>query len=81
MRKRPGARSIRHVVVAAMLACLALAGPAWRAPLDDLLSDLQFVPLDGKPAPPFTLAGLDGKPVSLADFKDRVVLLYFWATW
>ena len=66
------------------LACLILtvvAAPAAAAPLDDLLVDLQFVPLDGKPAPPFALAGLDGQPVSLSEFKDRVVLLYFWATW
>ncbi len=60
---------------------LILAVSTAAAPLDDLLFDLQFAPLDGKPAPPFTLARLDGTPVSLAEFKDRVVLLYFWASW
>jgi len=34
-----------------------------------------------KPAPPFTLADLEGKPRSLADLKGQVVLLFFWATW
>ena len=33
------------------------------------------------PAPPFTLPDLDGRPVSLADFAGRVVLVDFWATW
>jgi cytochrome c biogenesis protein CcmG/thiol:disulfide interchange protein DsbE len=33
------------------------------------------------PAPDFKLAGLDGKPVTLADSKGKVVLLNFWATW
>ena len=33
------------------------------------------------PAPPETFAALDGAPVRLADFKGRVVLLNFWATW
>jgi peroxiredoxin len=33
------------------------------------------------PAKPFTLKDLNGKTVSLADFKGRVVLVDFWATW
>lgn len=44
--------------------------------------------LAGKPrfekgvrAPNFTLPDLDGKMVSLADFKGQVVLLNIWATW
>ena len=32
-------------------------------------------------APAWKLADLDGKPVSLADFKGKVVILDFWATW
>ena len=35
---------------------------------------------EGKPAPGFTLKALDGRPVSLADFRGRVVLLDFWGT-
>lgn len=37
--------------------------------------------LRGKPAPPFTLTTLEGKKVSLADYKGRPVLVNFWATW
>jgi peroxiredoxin len=33
------------------------------------------------PAPDFKLTGLDGKPVTLADSKGKVILLNFWATW
>jgi peroxiredoxin len=32
-------------------------------------------------APDFKLAGLDGKSYSMADFKGKVILLDFWATW
>lgn len=32
-------------------------------------------------AAPFTLTGLDGKPVRLSDHKGKVILLDFWATW
>ncbi len=33
------------------------------------------------PAPEFKLTGLDGKPVTLAGSKGKVILLNFWATW
>ena len=35
----------------------------------------------GAPAPNFTLPDLNGKMVSLADYKGQVVLLNIWATW
>ncbi len=35
----------------------------------------------GAKAPDFTLPGLDGKMVSLADQKGKVVFLNIWATW
>jgi thiol-disulfide isomerase/thioredoxin len=35
----------------------------------------------GKPEPDLSLKDLDGKPVSLADYKGKVVFLNFWATW
>lgn len=38
-------------------------------------------PLQGKPAPEFTLNDLSGKKISLADYKGKAVLLNFWATW
>jgi thiol-disulfide isomerase/thioredoxin len=34
-----------------------------------------------KPAPDLRLKDLDGKEVSLADLKGKVVLVNFWATW
>ena len=37
--------------------------------------------LRDKPAPAFTLKSLDGKTVSLSDYKGKAVLLNFWATW
>ncbi len=33
------------------------------------------------PAPKFTLNDLDGRPHSLDDWRGRVVLINFWATW
>ncbi len=34
-----------------------------------------------KPAPIFALPDINGKKVSLSDFKGKVVLINFWATW
>jgi cytochrome c biogenesis protein CcmG/thiol:disulfide interchange protein DsbE len=37
--------------------------------------------LVGKPAPDFQLTTLDGKTVSLRDYRGKAVMLNFWATW
>lgn len=36
---------------------------------------------DNQATPDFTLPGLDGKKVSLKDFRGKIVFLNFWATW
>jgi peroxiredoxin len=38
-------------------------------------------PLVGQPAFPFRLDALDGAKVQLANYKGRIVVLEFWATW
>jgi len=38
-------------------------------------------PLKGKSAPAFTLADLDGKKVSLSDFKGHPLLINYWGTY
>jgi len=36
---------------------------------------------DGEPAPAFTLSDLSGRAVSLADYRNKKVVLHFFATW
>ena len=38
-------------------------------------------PTAGRIAPDFTRKALDDKPVHLVSYRDKVVLLNFWATW
>jgi len=35
----------------------------------------------GQPAPVFAMNNVDGKPISLSDYKGKYVLLDFWASW
>jgi cytochrome oxidase Cu insertion factor (SCO1/SenC/PrrC family) len=70
MRHLSGAFAI--VLVAAALG--AAAPPDFAA--------VQIDPYDTpRPAPAFTLPDLDGRPVSLADLRGKVVLLFYWTTW
>jgi len=43
--------------------------------------EVQEMPRVGQKAPDFKLTTIKGKTIQLADFKGKVVLLYFWATW
>jgi cytochrome c biogenesis protein CcmG, thiol:disulfide interchange protein DsbE len=38
-------------------------------------------PVIGQPAPDFRVTTFDGKKLTLADFKDQVLVINFWATW
>ena len=40
-----------------------------------------FQPSIGKPVPDFSATDLDGNPISLQDYRGKVVLLDFWAVW
>ncbi len=42
---------------------------------------LNHLTMLGKPAPPIQGTDLDGKPVTLAELKGKVVLVVFWASW
>lgn len=46
--------------------------------VEEAESDAQLA-LVGQPAPEFKGVDLDGKPFALSDFKDKIVLLDFWA--
>jgi cytochrome c biogenesis protein CcmG/thiol:disulfide interchange protein DsbE len=63
------------------MAMMAMEGVLVPAGAGDTNSTQLASPLQGKPAPAFTLDDLTGKKVSLANYKGKAVLINFWATW
>lgn len=57
---------------------MAAPGAATAADLEDLLWDLQIVPLGPQAAPGLALDDLTGTRVTLEGLRGRAVLLYFW---
>jgi cytochrome oxidase Cu insertion factor (SCO1/SenC/PrrC family) len=67
------------VAVAVTLVLLVGAAGAGAAPDFAALGLQPYEP--PKPAPDFTLPDIEGRARSLADFRGKVLLLFFWATW
>ena len=65
------------------LACgYILAGGAVAATSQDDMRAMDIIPFsDDVEAPNFVLPTPDGKTLQLRDFKGKLVLLNFWATW
>jgi cytochrome oxidase Cu insertion factor (SCO1/SenC/PrrC family) len=80
---------IRWVIVAAMVGLVAAGGLARVSPVRAepaveaaVWRAAGIVPFARSvPAPPFQLGDLSGKLVDLQQFRGRLVMLYFWATW
>lgn len=64
-------------LVALILWSLAL--PGWAADAMTALKITRVQP--GTVAAPFVLQSLDGRSVQLSDFKGKVLVVNFWATW
>ena len=67
------------------LGALVLLGGMCAAPLSAWADPFEQMgvarPRTSKPAPDFILKDIEGKAVSLSQFKGKPVLLNFWATW
>ena len=67
-------------VLGTLAALMLLATSALAAPPD--FAGMQIQPYTPpKAAPALALPNLEGKTVRLEDFKGKVVMLVFWATW
>jgi cytochrome c biogenesis protein CcmG/thiol:disulfide interchange protein DsbE len=67
------------------LLAIAAAAVACGGPTDTAKPPASATPVTARPArqaaPDFGLVGLSGAPLRLSDYRGKVVLLNFWATW
>jgi thiol-disulfide isomerase/thioredoxin len=66
-------RYVRYAATAVLLCFLCISAGAQQP-------TIRFV-RNPDAAPDFQLTTLEGKPLSLAEYKNKVILLNFWATW
>jgi peroxiredoxin len=76
MWRRVGYRMTTILVTLGLLFLGKAATPSER-----LFEAMGMAKLPGKPATDFTLPDLDGKQVSLHQYRGKMVFLNFWATW
>ena len=63
---------MKNILTAALALAIVLAARAFSGPGQGA---------ENVPAPDFTVKDLQGKALSLADYKGKVLVLNFWATW
>lgn len=68
--------STRKTVVIVVLALAGALGGLWTSHLWRMST-----PTVTTPAPAISFNGFDGKPVTLAQYKGKLLLVNFWATW
>ena len=71
----------RRSLAAGIVAAALFAGSCARQSSEDVSAASVKPDAQRKMAPNFTLKDSDGKPLQLSDYKGKVVLLNFWATW
>jgi thiol-disulfide isomerase/thioredoxin len=69
------------ITVAALIGLTVYADHATRKSVKRVGTAVPAADTTAKPAPEIKLKDLEGKDVSLADYKGKVVLVNFWATW
>ena len=78
---RPHKRPLRRLSLLLGAAALSIAGTVAAAPPLPEMSHTLTALKPAKAAKNFTLPDLDGKPHTLSDYRGKVVLVNFWATW
>jgi len=75
-------RIIKGIISAGLVAvCAVLIVHSFGKRISENRGKWPESPLVGKTAPAFLLKTFDGKTLNLKDFKDKILVLNFWASW
>jgi peroxiredoxin len=79
MRSRPSSRAVLALCALAVFT----AWITWRAKALELGTLGHNAPsvLMGKPAPAFAIQSLEGREISLGDYRGKTLVVTFWASW
>jgi len=82
-RRKKGRLLLGVAVTAAVVIALGLVQHYWIAPAANLKAHASgLAAAGGHPeAPDFSLPSIDGGRVNLSDFRGKVIMIDFWATW
>ena len=72
----------RWYTLTAVVIVFGIGALIWgRVPSGAATGALPAAPAVGHPAPDFTLATLDGEPLTLSELRGQPVVMNFWASW
>jgi len=74
-------RYIKIILVGLLLFTNAFAQPLIELPIQDIPSEYEFISKIGDTIPDFTMTLINGKKISSKDWKGKVVMLQFTASW
>ncbi len=73
--------ALKKMIFVVALLAIGLSACSGGGSAESAAPDLEVAPVENALAPDFKLTDMDGNVVQLSDYRGKVVLVNFWATW